>query len=118
MRVILGHIARRIYKDKFLCLKTRLLDEYSKISSSDFNHLDTLSKLLISGEDHRFFYHLGFDIIAIARAVRNRLLYGRIEGASTIEQQLVRVLTNEYQRTFSRKIKEILLATYPTGQAH
>lgn len=100
-----------IYRDKFMCLQKRLLDEYSKISDTDFADLDTFSKLLISGEDHRFFYHSGFDIIAITRAVKNRLLYGKIEGASTIEQQLVRVLTNDYQRTFSRKIREIFLAT-------
>lgn len=115
MRVILRHIAKTIYRDKFLCLKKRLLDEYSQVSSADFTNLDTLSKLLISGEDHRFFYHIGFDIIAITRAVKNRLLHDKIEGASTIEQQLVRVLTNDYQRTFSRKIREILLATTLTS---
>ena len=111
MRLILGHIAKIIYKDKFLYLQKQLLDEYSKVSKSDFADLDTLSKLLISGEDHRFFYHIGFDIIAIARAIKNRLLHDKIEGASTIEQQLVRVLTNDYERTFRRKIREILLAT-------
>lgn len=111
MRIILGHIAKTIYRDKYLCLQKRLLEEYYKISNTDFADLDTLSKLLISGEDHRFFYHIGFDFIAIARAIKNRVLYNKVEGASTIEQQLVRVLTNDYQRTFSRKIREILLAT-------
>src|SRR5205814_3743247 len=37
--------------------------------------------------------------------------YNKIEGASTIEQQLVRVLTNDFKRTLGRKIKEIFLAT-------
>jgi len=115
MQVILGHIAKTIYKDKFLFMQKRLLDEYSKVSNLDFTDLDILSKLLISGEDHRFFYHIGFDIIAITRAIKNRLLHNKIEGASTIEQQLVRVLTNDYQRTFRRKIREILLATTLTS---
>lgn len=115
MRVILGHITKIIYRDKYLYLHKRLLDEYSKVSKTDYSDLDTLSKLLISGEDHRFFYHIGFDIIAISRAIKNRLLHDKIEGASTIEQQLVRVLTNDYQRTFSRKIREILLATTLTS---
>lgn len=115
MRVVLGHIAKTIYRDRYLHLQKRLLDEYSKISNTDFADLDTLSKLLISGEDHRFFYHIGFDFIAIIRAIKNRLLHNKIEGASTIEQQLVRVLTNDYQRTFSRKIREILLATTLTS---
>lgn len=115
MRLILSYIAKTIYRDKYLYLQKRLLAEYSKISNTDFTDLDTLSKLLISGEDHRFFYHIGFDSIAIARAIKNRLLHNKVEGASTIEQQLVRVLTSDYQRTFSRKIREILLATTLTS---
>jgi len=92
-----------------------LLVEYELVKVDHTENINTLSKLLISGEDHRFFYHIGFDIIAILRAVKNRILHNKIEGASTIEQQLVRVLTNDYQRTFSRKIREILLATTLTS---
>jgi membrane carboxypeptidase/penicillin-binding protein len=66
---------------------------------------------LISGEDHRFLYHFGFDIIAIFRALKNKIFYNKNEGASTIEQQLVRVLTNDFNKTIKRKIKEIFLAT-------
>jgi len=75
------------------------------------NNYNTLSKVLISGEDHRFHYHIGFDCIAILRAVKNRIFYKKTEGASTIEQQLVRVLTNDFERTFKRKVQEILLST-------
>lgn len=71
-------------------------------------------ELLISGEDHRFFRHPGFDVLAICRAVYRRIFFGVIEGASTIEQQIVRVLTGRYERTFKRKVKEILLATLVT----
>lgn len=39
------------------------------------------------------------------------MFYKKNEGASTIEQQLVRVLTNNYQKTFKRKFKEIILST-------
>jgi len=111
VRKILGHIAKQLYKKKYFHLRERLLYEYAVVKCNPSINFDILSKLLISGEDHRFFYHIGFDIIAIFRAMRNRLFYNKIEGASTIEQQLVRVLTNDFERTFKRKIQEILLST-------
>jgi membrane peptidoglycan carboxypeptidase len=71
----------------------------------------SLSQFLISGEDHRFNYHIGFDLIAMLRAIKRRFIDGKIEGASTIQQQIVRVLLNDYRPTFGRKFKEVLLAT-------
>jgi len=70
-----------------------------------------IHKLLISGEDHRNGWHYGFDAYAICRAIWRRVIFGRREGASTIEQQLVRVMTNRYEYTIRRKLREILLAT-------
>jgi len=67
-------------------------------------------RLLVSGEDHRHARHPGFDLIAIGRACWRRLRYGTHEGASTIEQQIVRVLTGRYERTVARKLREIALA--------
>ena len=111
MRFILRYIAKRLYNKKYDRLRDRLLREYELLQISDTNNDNILSKLLISGEDHRFYYHIGFDFIAIIRAIRNRIIYRKVEGASTIEQQLVRVLTNDFDKTFRRKIQEILLAT-------
>ena len=68
-------------------------------------------QLLVSGEDHRHSRHPGFDPIAIGRAVWRRVSRRSREGASTIEQQIVRVITGRYERTYRRKIKEIVLAT-------
>jgi membrane peptidoglycan carboxypeptidase len=67
--------------------------------------------LLVSGEDHRHARHQGFDLIAIGRACWRRFSRGTHEGASTIEQQIVRVLTGRYDRTVARKLREIALAT-------
>ena len=67
--------------------------------------------LLVSGEDRRHGRHPGYDLRAIARAVIRRFLFFRREGASTIEQQIVRVVTNRFDRTWRRKIREILLAS-------
>lgn len=86
-----------------------------KVQDIEKSHFDILSKLLISGEDHRFLYHIGFDVIAILRAFKNRVFLNKVEGASTIEQQLVRVITNNYERNLKRKIQEILLATSLTS---
>lgn len=64
----------------------------------------------MSGEDHRHARHSGFDPIAIGRAVWRRLIRESREGASTIEQQIVRVVTGRYERTLRRKVREIFLA--------
>lgn len=111
MRFILRHIAKRLYNKKYDRLRDRLLEEYELLKLSDTDNANILSKLLISGEDHRFYYHIGFDLIAIIRAIGNRIIYQKVEGASTIEQQLVRVITNDFDKTFRRKIQEILLST-------
>ncbi len=111
MRTLLGHIAKRLYNKKFEQLRDRLLVEYEVVKVDETKNYSMLSKILISGEDHRFHYHIGFDFIAIIRAVKNRIFYKKIEGASTIEQQLVRVLTNDFEKSFKRKIQEILLST-------
>lgn len=67
-------------------------------------------EVLIKAEDHRSAYHLGVDPIGVLRALWIRLIFRRIQGASTIEQQFVRVVTGRYERTAVRKLREQLLA--------
>lgn len=66
----------------------------------------------IAIEDKNFYNHFGFDISGIARAVVKKVKGERIEGGSTITQQLIKnaLLTNE--RTYQRKIKEAILAIF------
>ncbi len=71
---------------------------------------EILQAMLVSGEDHRFYSHCGVDPIAVCRAVWRSVACGRREGASTIEMQLVRVLTGQYQKSLSRKSREVFLA--------
>ncbi|MCB8942506.1 MAG: PBP1A family penicillin-binding protein [Ardenticatenaceae bacterium] len=74
-----------------------------------------LRNATIATEDARFYTNPGFDPIGIARAVvqaaREREF---VSGASTITQQLVRALLldeeERTQRTFTRKVREIILA--------
>jgi membrane peptidoglycan carboxypeptidase len=73
-------------------------------------------QLLISGEDHRFFSHGGIDLIAICRALWRGIVLRQREGASTIEMQVVRVVSGRFERTLRRKIHEIALATLVTGE--
>ncbi len=72
---------------------------------------DSLSQAVISVEDARFFEHPGLDVIGIFRAAWTNLRRGgRVEGASTITQQLARSLFLSPERTYSRKLREVLLA--------
>lgn len=65
----------------------------------------------LSAEDDNFYNHSGIDYIGIARAMLKNLKAGRIvQGASTITQQVAKSLLLTNERTFSRKIKDLLLA--------
>jgi len=75
-----------------------------------------LTQATIATEDRDFYQHIGFDPIAIARAIYYVFTEGEVvSGASTITQQLARnvLLSPEerIQQTAWRKIKEIVLAT-------
>lgn len=62
-------------------------------------------------EDRNFFKHSGISWRGILRSTLVNLRQGRIvQGASTITQQLVKLLFFDSRRTFKRKIKEQLVA--------
>jgi penicillin-binding protein 1A len=66
---------------------------------------------MIAIEDKRFRSHLGVDPIGIARSVAVRVRSGHwSQGGSTITQQLARNIFLTNNRTFGRKIKEVVLA--------
>jgi len=70
-----------------------------------------LQHAVIAIEDHRFSYHPGIDPIGLARAVvRDIRGSGRVEGGSTLTQQLARTLFLSNVRTYGRKIKEAAIA--------
>ncbi len=77
--------------------------------------LDQISQHLINAtiatEDQDFYKHHGIDFRGIARAIYKDIRSGeKLQGGSTITQQLIKnsILTSE--RTITRKIKEIILA--------
>ncbi|MCE5335387.1 MAG: PBP1A family penicillin-binding protein [Desulfobacteraceae bacterium] len=70
-----------------------------------------LIKAFIAAEDARFYEHSGVDLIGIFRAMVKNIQAGEIvQGGSTITQQVVKSLLLTPERTFTRKIKEALLA--------
>ena len=70
-----------------------------------------LRHAVVAVEDVRFFEHPGLDYIGMLRAAwTNVRRGGKVEGASTITQQLARSLFLSSERTFDRKIRELILA--------
>jgi penicillin-binding protein 1A len=70
-----------------------------------------LKQAVLAVEDSRFYEHRGLSPRAIARAmIMNVLSRRKSQGGSTITQQLARVLFLTPEKSFTRKIKEALLA--------
>ncbi len=66
---------------------------------------------MVSVEDRRFRSHIGLDPIGIARSLAVRVKTGAWrQGGSTITQQLARTVFLNNNRTFTRKVREALLA--------
>ncbi|KAK6246170.1 hypothetical protein QUC31_000949 [Theobroma cacao] len=66
-----------------------------------------LWEAIVAYEDRRFFRHFGLDPVGIGRAV---LSFSALGGGSTITQQLVKNTFLKNERTFLRKILEMVLA--------
>lgn len=70
-----------------------------------------LINAFIAAEDWNFFTHNGISWKGIIRSIAVNIYHGRkAQGASTITQQLVKLLFFDSQKTFTRKIKEQLYA--------
>ena len=68
---------------------------------------------VIATEDRRFYRHFGIDLRGIFRAAFRNLREGGVrEGGSTITQQLAKNLFLTHQRSYKRKIQEVLLALW------
>lgn len=62
-------------------------------------------------EDHRFFEHHGINKLRTIKALYITVFQsGRIQGASTITQQLAKNLFFSFEQTFRRKFREMLVA--------
>jgi len=66
----------------------------------------------IAIEDKDFYKHQGISFFAIIRAIRETFFRSNLQGGSTITQQLVKASLLNPERTWERKIKEIILALW------
>jgi penicillin-binding protein 1A len=72
-----------------------------------------LPQAVIATEDRRFYSHFGLDPIGLVRAAVANVRAGRIvQGGSTITQQVAKNLFLTSERSFKRKIQELLLALW------
>lgn len=86
-------------------IERRILTPLAKIPKA-------LTQAVIATEDARFFEHPGLDYIGMLRAAWTNIRHGgkKVEGASTITQQLARSLFLSSERSYERKIRELVLA--------
>jgi len=99
----------RVYSDDRQVVGQFYVERRLKAQLADVPQV--LTQAVIAVEDARFFEHPGLDFIGIARAVWTNLRRGgKVEGASTITQQLARSLFLSAERTYGRKIRELILA--------
>jgi penicillin-binding protein 1A len=72
-----------------------------------------LKDAILATEDARFYSHFGVDPLGVARAIYQNFRHGRIvEGGSTITQQLARQSFLTRDKSYRRKLKEVIVAAY------
>ncbi|MDG1437035.1 MAG: penicillin-binding protein 1A [Rickettsiaceae bacterium] len=95
----------------------KLMEEYAR-EHRIFVPISAVPKSLIeafvAAEDKNFYSHEGVDIVSIIRAAVNNVSriinHKRVEGGSTITQQVVKNFLLTSERSLERKIKEAILA--------
>jgi len=93
-----GKLLYKIYKDE-----NRTLIKLSDLP-------DFVKKAFLTAEDKDFYHHNGFSVTGLIRAVYKNITGERLEGGSTITQQLIKNTLLSNERTIIRKIKELILA--------
>ena len=93
-----GNLLYKIYKD----------ENRTPVKLEDLPKEVILSTLAI--EDNEFYRHHGFSLKGIARAAIKDIKENKMEGGSTITQQLVKNILLSSEKSIIRKIKEVVLA--------
>ena len=71
----------------------------------------TLIDALIAKEDNRFFDHIGIDVVRMIKAAWvNLISFSKAQGASSLTQQTARQFFLDLDKTWERKLSEIVLA--------
>ncbi len=91
----------------------RLMDEFARERRLFTPHdeiPDLVKWAFISAEDKNFYYHKGFDPRGMVAAAVEAARGGRLRGASTIPQQVVKNFLLSSDRRAERKVKELILS--------
>lgn len=103
------NIVTKFYSHDGEVIKTFTAYTFSKVELKDVP--EELKQAIIATEDKNFYHHSGYDILGLVRSsVQNVMARRVVQGASTITQQLARILFLSNERTFTRKIKELVIA--------
>lgn len=103
------NIVTKFYSADGEVIKTFTAYTYERVNLEDVP--EALKKALIATEDKNFYNHNGYDIFGIVRSsIQNVIARHAVQGASTLTQQLARILFLSNERTMTRKIKELEVA--------
>ncbi|MBE7712256.1 MAG: PBP1A family penicillin-binding protein [Cyanobacteria bacterium SIG26] len=103
------NIVTQFFSEDGEIIKTFTAYSYDKVELKDVP--DHLKNALIATEDKNFYRHGGYDIVGIIRSsIQNVIARQAVQGASTLTQQLARILFLSNERTLTRKIKELEVA--------
>lgn len=64
----------------------------------------------LAAEDAEFYSHIGFSVRGTLRALTKNISEGKLQGGSTITQQLVKNALLSSEKTYVRKIRELILS--------
>lgn len=102
-------ITTRVYSDSNQLLAEFFIENRTPVRFEDIP--DLLVKAVIATEDARFYSHHGLDFRGITRAILRNVRARRIlEGGSTLTQQLAKLLFLTPERSYVRKLKEMVLS--------
>lgn len=89
---------------------TKIYDENREIVGIE-DIPDHVQEAFVAVEDSRFYKHNGIDVKAISRAIYKDILAGsKVEGGSTITQQLAKNVFLSHEKSWLRKTKEAVIA--------
>jgi membrane peptidoglycan carboxypeptidase len=71
---------------------------------------DAVKRAIVAAEDQTFWTNEGIDFRGVMRAAWNNVTGGSTQGASTITQQYARVAADLKEVTYSRKLREAVIA--------
>ena len=109
LKIYSPYEASQVFSHDNQLLSEFFLERRHYLTNSEIPEM--VKNAVISIEDQRFFKHNGIDMRRMAAALYIDIRAGRFaQGASTITQQLAKMVFLTPEKTISRKIKEILLS--------